>query len=271
MTTIEPKAPAPGWAMRWADQASDLIMRSALPLLIGSLGFHLYVVPMLSLAATNLSLLPLTALLFVAVGRAFAMLHVFWVLQVLMRTDGHRPQQPLLSSESVRLMAPFYGIELLLVVIRGLLFGTLWSSGAAGASEGPAAPAPEGFEVATALAWIMGNAHQSSLLSVSVLMWVVGTFWAPLMVSMGVPLGTFFIRLRPMLSSRLGAAYATMTWMVFAYLVLITMLPFWLGQIGVVFGMAWIYVGAREMFGGIAENGRQEASAPMAVEAPSPS
>ena len=245
-------------------------MRSVVPLVVGSLAFHLYVVPMLALAATNQSMLPLMAFLFMAAGRAMALLHIFWVLHVLMRTDGHRPQQPLLSSESLRMMVSFYAVEIMLMAIKAAVFGMSSGTGA-GPSESPAEPEPEGMEAIQTLIWIMGNAHLSSLLSVAVLMWVIGMFWAPVMVSMGVPLGAFFRRLRPLLASRLGASYATMTWMVFAYLVFVTMLPFWLGQIGIVFGMAWIYVGAREMFGGIAENGRQEVEASTVAEVPSPS
>ena len=109
--------------MRWTSQSSELMLRSLPLLLLGTVLFNLYVLPMLALVGATGIRSTAMAMLLIVVGRSFALLHLFWVLHVIMRADGQRPEQPLLSRDGMRMMLSFLLIEIVVMSIKLIITG----------------------------------------------------------------------------------------------------------------------------------------------------
>jgi len=256
MSTFEPQAPAPKWAFRWASQGSELLLRT-LPVVLPATALLNIVSGVLIISAGIISQgHPLMAYPLAMSIRLLAMIHLFWVLELVMVADGHKPQQSILSPQGIRLMLPLLLVELVLMAVRTIVFSKMADVSSATPSGAIPSESEIIYLIVTGVAWVYANA-MSGIVSV---MWIVGMLWPPLMVSMGVGLGSFYYHVYGLLQSRLGRDYWLMLMTGFLFVIIVPSLPFWLCQIACMFAMSWLYVAAREIFGGISENGKQKTS-----------
>lgn len=257
-STFEPKAPSPGWARRWTEQASELILRSALPLVGVAVAFNTVCFGcLLLLGMTGLAT---PAMWFpIVMTRVMAILHLLVVIQVVMRADGHRVEQSVLSLEGLRLVVPVALLECTLMIVNMLAQGTFERSGAP--------TSPVSGDIAYQIVVLVGWLHGSNMASVLSTTCILGVFWPALMVSFGMSLPHYYGNVYQVMLARMPSICIGLIGIGVVYTMMISRLPFWLVQIGSMFGAAWTYVGAREIFGGISENGKVEAKV---VAAPAP-
>lgn len=251
MTTFEPRRPKSGWLCRWFKQGAELVLR-ALPVLlpmtiIGNVALMVVIVITMRLVpGIETAALPS----FLAMPMFY--LYTFAVYHAVMRADGRRAPDALFSKRSLTTLLP----PLLLAL--GAM-GTIFAVAAWTPTPPFVENAVPSFEEGTGavfravvingLLFVIGNVMVIAILGMA------GPFWQALQVGMGIGLGTFFLRVLPLMIVRmpvLSAGISTGSVVVATGLIF---LPFWLGQIGALLLMAWMYVGAREIFGGIADNG----------------
>lgn len=260
---IEPQAPAPGWLKRWSLQASELTLRSLLVLMLGTIIFNildLAVVAVVMIVGEGVLAVPL-----IAYGlRMISTLNIFWILQVVMRSDGHQPQQRLFSTQGLKLIMPFFVLDLV-VLSLGLFLSGAFEPGTVNTSE----VYPEGSGALYAVVYVMGTVHATSISSGLITMAIFGLFWAPLKVSVGIGWQDYRNLLQPKMQARMAMVHNATRLLVFVFLLTAARMPMWLSYIANIYVLVWMYVGAREIFGGIAENSAKEARISFGVAKPS--
>jgi len=259
-TMLEPHTPAKGWATRWSVQASELLLRVFPSFLcvvvLAHLVFGYAVVGVLR------SDVPPEWLEYVltAIATVVFPAYLFWITHALMRADGHRPAMPLASLESVRGIARFAAVEVGFALAR-MARRSLVPDVVPAASAAP----PGASGLVEAVSWMFGSAMSSLLLTVM----VVGCLWPAVFVSTGTRVGTFYFTVLPRMIARNPMVTVTTALVTVVGSVLpVVSMPFWITHLVHAFLLAWLYVGAREVFGGVSENGRKEAKA---AAAPAPS
>lgn len=257
--SLEPRHPDTGWALRWSIQAGELLWRAAWPLTVALLVFN-------GAALLNLALsvylwtTPLIVVVFFLL-KAIPVLHLLYVVEVVMQEDGHRREQPVLSRAGLLLAAPFAFIDSMLFFV----FTTMRMAAEGYQASGDV---PEGVVDSTVLLLTTtARAHALGLATSLNTVVILGMFWPALVVSLGLSFVAFYRDVHRIMLARMPYLYIGFMAIGFGYGLVLARMPFWLVQVGAMYAMVWIYVGAREIFGGIRENGRRAVEVPDAVPA----
>jgi hypothetical protein len=236
-TTAGPHAPRPGWAWRWPRQALALAFASPA-------GFALLLGSSLVLGAASLALalaLPgLWALiLIIAAVTAASAWPLLAIFTSLLRRDGH---SPLPASQVWSLARPLAMTGYLGTVIIVTLGVFLFPAREAGAPE---TPEPASLVLGLGLRGIM------TLI-------VTATWINPLWIAAIPGVGLDLAAARH--GSRRLVLMAPAAWSVLSFGTIfagsiVFHLPFALSALWVYLLICWLYVAAREIYGGISENG----------------
>lgn len=244
---LGPHTPKKGWALRWTRQAGGLLLRAPLALLV--LAATVLALGALGGAARNVMAGPGVIAVTAALA-AFAILPATLISDLLLRADGQGGRSP---AELWDIARPYLLPTFALMGLQGLV--DLLLPGLAG----PAVPVATGAELAlrTGVAAYLGAASVLAVLNV---------FWLGSSAALGLrPAEAWALQER--ISEREGKVFLALLVMTLMLAQLATVLPPVVALFAILAYQAWNYVAAREVLGGIDENGTPESAVDLAPHA----
>lgn len=243
MSGIDVNIPKAGWQIRWIKQAAALLLRHPLP----SAFFFAAISANGFLTSLLLGLFPslMGSVLVCAMTTAFGALICVYFMSLLLKTEGYAvversdiigPAKQIAAASFV--ISSIYMTAAAVVVVWRISNDLLPDSNLA---------APQDPSIA------MLALGQHSILSSIVAFMCINPFWPALIPSLGVNLsGSTHLNMRFM-------GRARSIWLAVFFVILVTALsslalPFLISVALTTLLLAWLYVAAREIFGGISSN-----------------
>ena len=250
MSTIGPHTPEKGWGLRWLKQSAQLCFRAPSAfavmtvwvLLVGALNKFVYeVIPGVGIV--------LVGSLVVTCASAMVIL---LVMQMLMQEDGHGSISIADLRDRARLLLPAIAIIQIIMLVVAFTIALLMvlMTGPHTGGAGTAAPAARNMFDAIVSEGV------DSMFGALICGVIIMPLWLPASTGMEMT-WTQARQASTIMHGKMPGVWNATALMPIVLGVVLTSMPFPVMLAGSFLLISWLYVGAREVFGGISENGEK--------------